>query len=173
MGRSGAGTVKLGGRRPMEGASFSVDSLSVPKTRVEVTARYGSGQEHTLSLYVADGERVKRLLEDDRFLHATDQAGLFVALRTEHVAWLKLDPLDGIDEVDSEAEGASGVDIGVILRFADDSTLSGHLRYLRPAASARLSDYLEDETGTFVLHAEAGLYLVNPRQLVEVRPKEA
>ncbi len=156
---------------------MSNQSLKVPKYEVEVQLRDSAGEVRTVHVYLAEingteerRERLQDLLEGRRFVPVRHFDELSFISR-EHVSWLKLDLIAGIDELDPEAEGNVGsVSAGIRVTFDDGSSLDGGIRYLLPRTSRRIGDYLEGLPRFFPLRTPEWLYLVNRDRLVRVTP---
>lgn len=117
------------------------------------------------------GERLLDVLTERAFVpvRAADDAVLFLAPR--HLAWVRLDLLAALDELDPEAEDpVTSAVARVVVGFACGATLEGTMRYALPALTRRLGDYLERVPPFFPLHTPDWIYLVNVAQVASVTP---
>lgn len=155
---------------------MSSDALFVPKTAVVVSVADATGREHRAEIFVEDHETLQLVLQSRAFvpLRRQDEAGKdlgieFLARRT--ILWVRLDLLTALDEFDLEAESSTeGRAAQVRLSFVGAAPVEGMIRYLRPAESRRLSDYLESLPPFFPVRTPDYVYLVARDHVLLVEP---
>lgn len=118
------------------------------------------------------GERLLDLLAQRWFMPVkTPEKMTFVA--TRHIAWVRIDLLAAIDELDPEAEDdESSCEAHVIVELGDAGKVDGVVRYALPQHLRRLTDYLERLPSFFPLRTDDWLYLVNSTCVSAVTPLE-
>lgn len=154
---------------------MTTPALLVLKDTVSVELRDASGRQLSGELYVTSGaterESVQSVLNRRRFVPVRSAGGSVSLLQRDHLLWASLDLLTALDELEPEAETATeSRTVGVRVTFRDGTSLDGSVRYLRPAESRRLSDYLESAPAFLPVRTADRLYLVNRDQLISVAP---
>jgi hypothetical protein len=150
-------------------------ALLVLKDTVSVELRDARGRQQAGELYVTGGaterETLQSVLNRRRFVPVRSSNASVSLLQRDHLLWVSLDLLTALDELEPEAETATdSCTVGVRLTFSDGTDLEGTVRYLRPAESRRLSDYLESAPRFLPVRTADRLYLVNRDRLIAVTP---
>lgn len=150
------------------------EGLIVPKetVAVEMATERGAivrGEVFTLPFEGAlRGERLLDVLARRQFIPVKTAEGLrFVAVR--HLAWVKLDLLAAVDELDPVTEDDENSALArVVLELVEGSRLEGRLRYALPSLARRVGDYLEHLPLFFPLTTDDFVYLVSSHSVVSV-----
>lgn len=118
------------------------------------------------------GERLLDVLAQRWFVPLkTAERMMFVA--TRHLAWVRLDLLAAIDELDAEAEDDESSSVARVLITMEDGTrVEGSVRYALPAPMKRLGDYLEKLESFFPVRTDDHVYLLNSACVLTVVPLE-
>ena len=118
------------------------------------------------------GERLIDVLAQRAFVPLkTPEKLLFVA--TRHIAWVRIDLLAAIDELDPEGEDDESSCIArVIVDLGDETRVEGQLRYVAPPTARRLGDHLERLPRFFALRTDDWLYIVRAGGVVSMTPLE-
>ena len=118
------------------------------------------------------GERLLDVLAQRWFVPVkTPERLLFVAVR--HVAYVKLDLLSAIDELDPDAENdLNGCVAQVIVELVDATRLEGRVRYTLPPPARRVGDYLEHLPMFFPVTTDDFVYLVSSTCVMSVTALE-
>lgn len=117
------------------------------------------------------GERLLDVLSERAFVPLRTGAEGVVFLAPRHLAWVRLDLLAALDELDPEAEDdVSSAVARVVVELAHGGSVEGTLRYALPAMTRRLGDYLERTTAFFPLHTADWIYLVSAAQVASITP---
>ncbi|MEZ4409013.1 MAG: hypothetical protein R3A52_21465 [Polyangiales bacterium] len=117
------------------------------------------------------GERLLDVLSERSFvpLRRAGEGVVFVAPR--HLAWVRLDLLAALDELDPEAEDEANSAVArVVVELSHGDSLAGTLRYSLPVETRRLGDYLERAPSFFPLRTEDWVYLVNVARVASITP---
>lgn len=132
--------------------------------RGEVFVRPAEGAER--------GERLLDVLAQRWFVPVkTAEKLLFLAVR--HVAYVKLDLLAGVDELDADAENdANSCVARVVVELVDGKQVEGSVRYALPSAARRIGDYLEHLPMFFPVTTDDFVYLVSSTCVVSVTALE-
>lgn len=116
------------------------------------------------------GERLLDVLSERAFVPLRSDGGM-VFLATRHLAWVRLDLLAALDELDPEAEDdVTSAVARVVVELAHGAALEGTLRYALPEMTRRLGDYLERVPAFFPLHTDDWIYLVSAAQVASITP---
>lgn len=148
----------------------------MPKSLVAVRVADAAGRERDVEVYVEDHETLQGSLLSRRFvpMRRHDESGkdLGIELIARHaLLWVRLDLLTALDEIDLDAEGSPEArTVQVRVRFEQSPPVDGILRYLMPAGSRRLSDYLEALPGFFALRTPDHVYLIASDRVASVEP---
>ena len=124
---------------------------------------------------MGDEDRGERLLDvlAQRWFVPLKTAERVVFVATRHLAWVRLDLLAAIDELDAEAEDSEASSVArVLVTMADGTRVEGSVRYALPAPLKRLGDYLEKLESFFALRTEDHVYLINSTCILTVVPLE-
>lgn len=159
------------------GAMSDLDVV-IPKDTVSVeycTARgeVARGEVFLRALDAASrGERLLDVLSTRAFVPLRlDERVVFLA--TRHLAWVRLDLLAALDELDPEVEDdALSAVARVAVEFTHGATLEGTLRYALPETTRRLGDYLERTGAFFALCTDYWVYLVSAAHIASITPLE-
>jgi hypothetical protein len=117
------------------------------------------------------GERLLDVLAGRAFVPMRTGAEAVVFLAPRHLAWVRLDLLAALDELDPEAEDdVSSAVARVLVELAHGASIEGTLRYALPAMTRRLGDYLERAPAFFPLQTPDWIYLVNASQVASITP---
>ena len=118
------------------------------------------------------GDRLRDMLSERAFLPLkTAEKLLFV--NTDNIAWVRMDMLAGVDELDAEVEDdINSCTAVVIIDLGDGTKVEGMVRYSRPHTALRLGDYLDQLPPFVALRGDDWLYLVNAAAMATVTPLE-
>jgi hypothetical protein len=142
-------------RRPVTivlagGATLAGDVFLQP------SARYRAGPQDPSELFN----------EDDQFIPLAGGGDELVLVAKDQIRTVQF----GVDAADTSPQGVAGVTVDVV--FADGSACSGDLRMETRASRSRLLDFLNEDTQQFLtLWSSSSVYLVNRRQVAQVRPR--
>lgn len=114
------------------------------------------------------GERLLDVLAQRAFVPVkTPERLVFIAVR--HMAFMRLDLLAAVDELDADAENDEHGGVAhVIVELWGGGRLEGRIRYAMRTPSWRVSDYLEHLPAFFPLTTDDFLYLVSSTRVVNV-----
>jgi hypothetical protein len=154
--------------------------LKIAKYTVEVEIRTSRGEEKKVGVFVAEeltvdgrSERLQDILDTRKFVPVQSDSGVEL-YSSAHIDWLRLDVMDGLDELDPQAERGLGASSVVAeLELEDGSVLEGLIRYYMPPGMRRLADFLQTTARWIPLRTSEHLYLVNRDRIVRVVPVEA
>lgn len=157
---------------------MSEREMIIPKERVSVEICSSRGDLSRGEVFVrapqegGRGERLVDILAERWFVPLkTPEKMIFIA--TRHVAWVRLDLLAAIDELDPEAEDDENCCLArVIVELMDGNKVTGAMRYMARADSRRLGDHLERLPQFFPLRTDDWLYLVSAACVTTVTPLE-
>ncbi|OGQ12063.1 MAG: hypothetical protein A2138_01200 [Deltaproteobacteria bacterium RBG_16_71_12] len=124
---------------------------------------------------MGDEDRGERLLDvlAQRWFVPLKTAERVVFVATRHLAWVRLDLLAAIDELDAEAEDDEFSSVARVLVTMEDGTrVEGSVRYSLPAPMKRLGDYLEKLESFFPLRTDDHVYLLSSTCILTVVPLE-
>ena len=163
---------------PMGGKDPSEEQMVIRKDTVPVELATARGEIVRGEIFVrphegADrGERLLDVLSQRWFVPVkTPEKLVFVAVR--HLAWVKLELLAAIDELDPDAENDdTSCRAHVICECIDGTRIDGNVRYALPAPARRVGDYLEHLPNFFPISTEDFVFLVNSACVVSVTPLE-
>lgn len=118
------------------------------------------------------GERLLDVLAERWFVPlSTPEKMIFVA--TRHIAWVRIDLLAAIDELDPEAEDDPAPSTArVVVELEDGGRVEGMMRYVAPPNMRRLGDHLERLPQFFALRTDDWVYLVSAASVASVTPLE-
>lgn len=132
--------------------------------RGEVFVRPGEGAER--------GERLLDVLAQ-RWFVPVKTADKIVFLAVRHVAYVKLDLLAGVDELDADAENDEHSCVArVIVELVDGKHVEGNVRYTLPSLARRVGDYLEHLPMFFPLTTDDFVFLISSTCVVSVTALE-
>ena len=152
--------------------------MVIPKERVSVEICSSRGDVSRGEVFLrapqngGRGERLLDVLAQRWFVPLqTPEKIIFVA--TRHMAWVRIDLLAAIDELDPEAEAdQSCCEARVSIQLLEGSKLTGIVRYTALQESRRLGDLLERLPQFFPLRTDDWLYLVSAACVTTVTPIE-
>ncbi|MDB4930415.1 MAG: hypothetical protein JWM10_2899 [Myxococcaceae bacterium] len=117
------------------------------------------------------GERLLDVLSARAFVPVQRAGAGVVFLAPRHLAWVRIDLLAALDELDPEAEDdVTSAVARVVVGLAHGGTLEGTVRYALPEMTRRLGDYLERTAAFFPLHTDDFIYLVSVAQVASITP---
>ena len=155
------------------------DEMIIKKETVAVELCSSHGAQTRGDVFLrapGDGvERGERLLDvlAQRWFVPLKTPERFVFVATRHVAWVRIDLLAAVDELDPEAEADEQSCVArVVVEMQDASKIEGRLRYVMPPNQRRLGDYLEHLPSFFPLRTDDWLYLVSSTCVASVTPLE-
>ena len=155
-----------------------MDEMIIRKdtVRVELCSSHGALSRGEVFLRSGDGvDRGERLLDvlAERWFMPVKTADKLMFVATRHIAWIRIDLLAAIDELDPEAEDdEQSCTARVVVEMEDASKIEGLLRYALPPNARRLGDYLEKLPSFFPLRTDDWLYLVSSTCVAGVTPLE-
>ena len=152
--------------------------MVIPKERVSVEICSSRGDLARGEVFLRapqDGGRGERLLDvlAERWFVPLQMPEKMTFVATRHVAWVRIDLLAAIDELDPEAEDDETCCIArVVVELLDASKITGTMRYTARQQSRRLGDQLERLPQFFALRTDDWVYLVSTACVASVTPLE-
>lgn len=151
--------------------------MIIPKERVsvEICSSQGALARGEVFLRPPQEGRGERLLDvlAERWFVPLSTPEKMVFMATRHIAWVRIDLLAAIDELDPEAEDDDASCIArVIVALMDGTKIEGTMRYVAPPNARRLGDHLERLPQFFALRTDDWLYLVSAAAVASVTPLE-
>jgi hypothetical protein len=155
-----------------------MSEMIIPKERVSVEICSSQGGLSRGEVFLRPpqegrGERLLDVLAERWFVPLSTPDNKMVFVATRHIAWVRIDLLAAIDELDPEAEDdASSCVARVVVELMDGTKVEGTMRYVAPHNARRLGDHLERLPQFFALRTDDWLYLISAASVATVTPLE-